>query len=153
MKKIILLICMLIFVTGCTSGNKGVGTKETGKTIEILETKSETPDIELEVKVKNFALFDTTFKNNSNNNYLTGWGWDFFYRKNNKDEWKNITPDKYEVTDEGVNITKDKDLKQEINFSETFNKKEFDAGEYKLVKTIMNDKNEDKQVYFTFLVK
>lgn len=57
------------------------------------------------------------------------------------------------MTDEGVNITKDKDLKQEINFSETFNKKEFDAGEYKLVKTIMNDKNEDKQVYFTFLVK
>lgn len=34
MKKIILLICMLIFVTGCSSGGKEDGTKETGKKLK-----------------------------------------------------------------------------------------------------------------------
>ncbi|EHR36274.1 membrane lipoprotein lipid attachment site-containing protein [Helcococcus kunzii] len=152
MKKIILLICMLIFVTGCSSGGKEDGTKETGKTIEILETKSETPDVELKAESKEFALINITYANKSEKDYYTGKGWKYYYRKDDKSEWEELVPENYKVTQEGLAIKAGKDFNQELNLTEIFKGKELEKGEYK-AENIVSAKEEQKKVEFTFKIQ
>lgn len=153
MKKIIFLVLILILSTACSQKNIEESQKETNNKIEIIDKESEISDIEIDVKIKSYATFDIIFKNKSNNEYLTGKGWDFFYRKNDKSEWKNITPSGYEVTNEGIMITKDKDFEQELSMVDIFDKKKFDLGEYKIVKNVQNNKGVENQVYYMFIIK
>lgn len=159
MKNLLVLFCALILFTGCSSKKIGEnindknGTDQKNLNLEILDRKSETPDIDLTVEETINFVLNIKFKNVSKKEYMTGNYWEFFYRENDKSKWKQIYPEGYFVTDVGIIVKSNKEYEEKLNLLDIFKEKDLISGEYKAVKGFMDSKKSDKKVGLIFKVK